>query len=109
MTTPTTKIISKEEYNLMKDGIGTLMFPSYYWDISEYVDKQKLQKKMKSKKTIKKIFCLTANHQDFHPIQNKDVDYERPLCVSSSWEGSYKGKWGISVSNHPYGNIFVIV
>jgi len=109
MTTPVTKFISKEEYDLMKDLIGTLMFPNYFWDISEYVDKKKLQKKMKSKKTIKKVICLTANHQDFKPIQNKDIDYESPLCVSSDWEGAYKGKYGISVSNHPYGNVFLVI
>jgi len=73
----------------------------------------KIQLGIDTKKRIKYVLCQTMRHPDFICKQNKVIKYRAPMFVNSNWEGAeehFSECFGRSmVSNHPYGDIIIVV
>ena len=107
-------IVSKAEYTAMSKDIGSIMFGGKYYDCSHYVDLKALQKKLKSKKTIKKVIVMTQEHPEFKNVANTDIPYTTPLCAEQSYAGAYyktypEMNFGMWATDHPLGDAFIVV
>ena len=114
MTTFINTIISKAEYIEMSKEIGSIMFGGNYYDCTHYVDLKALQKKLKSKKTIKKVIVMTQEHPEFKNVANTDISYKTPLCADKTYAGAYykvypEMDFAMWATDNPIGNAFIVV
>ena len=77
------------------------------------IKKAKIQLGIDTKKRIKYVLTMTMRHTDFICKQNKIIKYRAPMFVNSNWEGAeehFSECFGRSmVTNHPYGDIIIVV
>tara|TARA_R110002073_G_scaffold331741_1_gene516860 strand:- start:981 stop:1313 length:333 start_codon:yes stop_codon:yes gene_type:complete len=109
-----TTIITKEQSEEIKKSVGTLMFPSMYYDTTHYIDTKKTKARLGLKGRIKKVYVTTNEHPDFENKANTDIIYNTPLCASREQDGAYLYKdpdpshqfW---VSDNPVGKVYVVM
>ena len=79
-----------------KNKMGTLMFPSQFYDCTYYVDVPELQKaliangfQLAKGAKILNVLTQTDEHPEYKNIQNKIVRYKTPLCGSTGMDGAF--------------------
>ena len=108
-----TTIISKADYALMENEVGTIMFGDKFYDCSSYVDLKKVRKNFNIKGRIK-IIVMTKSHPDFKNKSNKDIPYKSPVCAGEDYDGAYTYKYGngcgrMTATDFPLGDAFIVV
>jgi hypothetical protein len=102
-------IITKQQYTEMSKGSI-----DKYYDCSHFIDLKALQKKMKSKKTIKKVIVITREHPEFKNVANTDIAYTTPLCADRTDAGAYykiypEMNFSMWAMDNPLGDAFIVI
>ena len=106
----TTYIKDRHWYNQhIKNHVGSLMFPSKYYEVSRHVDIRKTKKALGMKGAAKlKVFVLTNMCEDFDERANPQIIYKYKICVLPSHPLG-KDEDGSFVATCPQGAAYVIM
>jgi hypothetical protein len=113
---PQTIRITPQQYkDTIANKLGSLMFPNELYDATHYVDKKELRKTINKLNwdipkgaRVKAVLLQTTQHPNFKNFQNLNITYEVPLCASANQDGAYQ-KEGFTVSNHPVGDVYIVI
>lgn len=114
----TVEVISKTRYKAeFESRVGTLMFPSDYYNCLHHVDKQKLRKHLGESipkgRRILAVLVANSSSDSFKNIKNEAIFYKDPVYTDESMDGAYLYPEGINtfvyVTNHPIGDAFVVI
>ena len=106
----TTYIKDRDWYNEhIKNEVGSLMFPSKYYEVSRHVDIRKTKKALGMKGAGKlKVFVLTNMCEDFDERANPQIIYKYEICVLPSHPLGKNTHCGF-VATCPQGAAYVIM
>jgi hypothetical protein len=119
MSSTTITLISN--YKFEKDyesKLGSLMFPTEWYDCLCYVNTTKLRKnlpKLPKGSKILGVLVPTTNNPEFVNQQNTAVPYETPVCADKTTDGAYyktypnMGGFAMWATDHPVGNAIIVV
>ncbi len=110
---PIVKIVTDPaEYEKILEGIGNLMNPGNYQELSKHKISKHSWNKLRKKHNLKgrwDIYVETAEILGDKPRQNKNLKYQNPRHTLPGWEGVWNcNETGTPVSNHPYGTIYLV-
>lgn len=117
MTTVT--VISKATYEAeYNDKVGSLLFPSDWYDCLSYVDTTKLRKNIKnqlpSEATILRVLIPVDTSSRYKNIANRKIPYKVPMCADRTQEGAYYKEYpemnfAMWASDFPVGDAVVVI
>ena len=101
------KIMKTSEFS---GEVGSLMFPSDYWDATFHCDTKKIHKEFPELKEIriKKVMIMTNNHPDFKNIKNEKIAFKGSLCCSAEADGAVRGSYCFEYYN-PVGDVIILI
>ena len=110
---PIVKIVTDPaECEKILEGIGNLMNPGHYQELSKHKISKHSWNKLRKKHNLKgrwDIYVETAEILGDKPRQNKNLKYQNPRHTLPGWEGVWNcNETGTPVSNHPYGTIYLV-
>ncbi len=106
---PVVKVITDEvEKTNIKENVGTLMFPNTYRQIMTGELTKQSWAKIRKAHNLKGRWEIYVNtNPGDNPKQNKHIKYKSPHFVEPTFEGAYPCE-GLHVSDHPYGDIYLV-
>jgi hypothetical protein len=117
MTTVT--VISKARYEAeYNDKVGSLLFPSDWYDCLHYVDTTKLRKNIKNQlpsgATILRVLIPVDTSSRYKNIANRKIPYKTALCADRTQEGAYYKEYpemnfAMWASDFPVGDAVVVI
>lgn len=120
MTPPTTKIISRadydEHYKRFVGIVRTIIFPYHYYDCTRFVDLIKLRRNLESnydydlkRKRILNVLITTDQHPNFINEKNPDIYLKQPTFCPSNGPGAFAYSDGVYMSHYVVGDAFVLL
>lgn len=92
---------------IISKGKGTLMFPTEYRKLDSC--------DIENWKDIRKKYDLTGRGWEVYiktnpnkTSQNKEVKYKTPHFCDKGWEGAYEDKYGYTVTDYVYGDVYIV-
>ena len=118
MTTLT--VISKYTYEAEHNTkLGSLLYPSYWYDCKHHVDTTKLRKIIKDRipKGVRILHVLIPtenNINHYRNVINKQVPYKTAVCASQSQDGAYyktypEMNFSMWASDYPVGDAVIVI
>ena len=99
------------------DKIGTLLFPSEWYDCIEYVDKSLLRNNIKELlpkgSRIIKVLIQVDSSPNFKNVANRKIPYKTALCADQNQDGAYYKTYpgmnfAMWASDYPVGDAIVV-
>ena len=107
---PVVKVITDvDEAKNIKENVGSLMFPSQYRQIAlSEITKSSWSKIRKTHNLKGRYHIYIDSDPGTNPRQNTAIKYTEGHCVDESFEGGVIGEFGMYMSYHPYGDVYLV-
>ena len=114
----TTQVITKTEFkNKYQSKLGSLLFPSEYYDCLHYCNEEELIKNLPTPlpkgAKILSVLITTDESPIYKNIANKLVPYRTPLCADRHTDGAYfytsKRGFQMWATDHPVGDAIIVI
>ena len=117
----TIRVITTSEFKSeFQSKMGSLMFPSDYYDCKHHVDYLKLKSNLwgsdliEHRQRILRVLITTTNHSGFKNVSNLEIPYKKPVCADEKTTGAYRKHYPEMnftswVSDYPVGDAVIVV
>ena len=109
------KATFEEQYG---NKVGSILFPSDWYDCLSYVNTTKLRKNIKDQvpkgARILGVLVPTTASPTYKNVANKQVPYKTPLCADRNQDGAYyktypEMNFAMWASDFPVGDAIVVI
>jgi hypothetical protein len=109
------KATFEEQY---RNQVGSLLFPSDWYDCLHYVNTTKLRKNIKDQvpkgARILKVLVPVDTSARYTNVANKQVPYKNPVCADRTQDGAYyktypEMNFAMWASDFPVGDAIVVI